>query len=423
MAEKPASPIRLWESCDTFGALLTALVDERGWSDADLAKAASRFHPQQKEPEPKNIGNWRNGTNPLQKDDLLAIRRALKVDDVPELTALWTRLLLKCRTDARDRRKEQWRIKRPIKPPPAPEQRTEQSVSAVSDRGDAVSPVRPEVADEPDGAAVLASSGSERGAAMSGAAREPRRGKARRHLLLGSLVAFSLAMTAGAIVAFAPFPIRQMYSDFTRGWVRIPNSDISTKIAALMAGWECDASAAAPWDPNKSSGHNGVDLNRIDSDLAVRSCGEALKFWDEGRYHFQLGRAYDRLSQEKGNRAYLDLAYFSYSYARDLKYGAASFALGILYMQRRFPLSEQELHGRVISAYKEAGDAGLSRGKFCYGVALLSGWGSEPPNRSEARYQLESAKRMGYPAAAQLLDRIDLEIRSMPLECNRQDSG
>jgi hypothetical protein len=419
MSDKPASPIRLWESCDSFGALLTALIDERGWSDADLAKAATRFHPQHKEPESKNIGNWRNGKNPLQKDDLLAIRRALKVDDVPELAATWTRLLLKCRTDARSRRREQWSVRRPIEPTPAFEGRTERMISAVP--GDPA--LRTEVPDETGTVAVPANSVPEPERAVPDAAPKPRLGKAQRYLLLGALIAFSIVTTVGAIVALAPFPIRQMYLDFTQGWVRIPNPNIATKMAALLAGWDCDASAAASWDPNKSSGHSGVDLNLVDSDLALRSCDEALKFSKEGRYYFQRGRAYDRLSQQKGDTAYLDFAFFSYSHARDLKYGAGAFALGVLYMQRRFPLSEQERRERIVSAFKEAGDAGLPRGKFCYGITLLSGWGGGPLNLDEARYQLEAAKRMGHPAAAQLLDGNDLQIRSMPLECSRQDSN
>lgn len=93
MTAKPPSPTRPFEGCETFAELLAALMQERGWDDAELCHASRRFHSQQREPKQTIISGWRNGGYPYQAADLHAVRQALEVDGRPELAGQWMRLL------------------------------------------------------------------------------------------------------------------------------------------------------------------------------------------------------------------------------------------------------------------------------------------------------------------------------------------
>jgi hypothetical protein len=450
-----------------FADLLTWLMEQRHWSDNQLSDASEEFHRQKKVVEPRNIYNWRHGVNPTQRDDLFAIYGALKIPLNPDLADCWNRLLRECRAKANSKRTRRPRIgpNLPAEPPdmqalpdslhdpedthgPASAEEptgtaTTRDFQARSDRAndpaqagqdvdDALAadsratsastmPSQPNsilrlTASSPNRTAIddpvigpKAAAASHAGGALDAETPTARVFTPARILHLRLLWRFPIALLCLiAIATIASFGL----------WPRMP---------IAMLNFPCDAFAAAPWDDNRPTYlGKAVNFRNIGANGAIRACSiAAILAPREGRIIFQFGRAYHRLAQSNpSDREIKESAEYYYNQARGLNYAAAFLSIGLLQEQgqRGTECREQDTKTCARASFKDAADRGLKRGKYCYAVALVQGWGNQEPDFATAKSELLLAWKWGYDQAYQFLEDISSNNGSMyPKTCQTED--
>ncbi|GJE40767.1 hypothetical protein KHHGKMAE_4864 [Methylobacterium persicinum] len=115
------------------------------------------------------------------------------------------------------------------------------------------------------------------------------------------------------------------------------------------------------------------------------------------RLHFQLGRAYDRQGANQD-------AYQAYRRASDLGSGAAKVNIGILFRQgRRFEKND----AKARSWFREAAEAGIPEGMFCYATAFDNAIGGAPDIAAAKLWYGKAAER-GTTKARDALVRLEL---------------
>ncbi|WP_165837786.1 tetratricopeptide repeat protein [Zavarzinia aquatilis] len=99
-------------------------------------------------------------------------------------------------------------------------------------------------------------------------------------------------------------------------------------LAQTDPGARCDALAANPEDPAKPRSVLGVLYDGIDAPQAITACTTAIAAKpEEARYHFQIGRAYEKSGDEKK-------AMLHYKFAAQRGYKIAMRNIGFLYLRK-----------------------------------------------------------------------------------------
>ncbi|MEO6014714.1 MAG: tetratricopeptide repeat protein [Devosia sp.] len=123
----------------------------------------------------------------------------------------------------------------------------------------------------------------------------------------------------------------------------------------------CDVLTASPFDPERRA--EPLTLAQMSVAAAVEACTKAIALApDDGRLHFQLGRAYE--ADEK-----YDLAWASYSKGADLGVPVSIRAIArmaYLGLGRKIDIDT------ALSLYRKAADFGLLTAQWEYAIALLS---------------------------------------------------
>ena len=164
--------------------------------------------------------------------------------------------------------------------------------------------------------------------------------------------------------------------------------------AGVDAGDRCDALAAAVWDAQKPAGLKGVKFSDIDTTAAMTACSEAVGNHDANpRYHFQLGRVFDR-------RKDYPRAFSEYMRAtdKDSAYAPPFLNIGILYEHgqingrtRIHQLSHRDLF-TAAERYGQAAELDLPNGRYCYAISLLFNWNDHGPDSARAVDELRKAR-------------------------------
>ena len=111
----------------------------------------------------------------------------------------------------------------------------------------------------------------------------------------------------------------------------------------------CDLSAASPDDSQKAS--PGVPLDNLDANLAVTQCTDAVRLYPGvARFHYQLGRARDKL----GNGA---AALESYRHAADLGSQIGAFSAAVMYRDGNGVDRDYDQANRLFRQCADMGDA------------------------------------------------------------------
>ena len=153
----------------------------------------------------------------------------------------------------------------------------------------------------------------------------------------------------------------------------------------------CDLFAAHPFDPKKRAA--GTTYTQLQPNAAIYSCNAAiLSQPNEGRLHFQLGRALEKANQ-------LQQAIAAYQRAAQLGHGGGYSNLGELYRDGKgFPrnqqLAEQNFRQGAANGYPEA--------LFNLAELLLKQSRSDD-NVNQARQLLQASASSGFPDASKLL--------------------
>ncbi|WP_400770666.1 toll/interleukin-1 receptor domain-containing protein [Methylosinus sporium] len=158
---------------------------------------------------------------------------------------------------------------------------------------------------------------------------------------------------------------------------------------APLSPAECDALAASSDDPDKAAEAVGVELNRINAELAIKACSEAVAAQPrERRLVYQLGR-----SLMVGKR--YSEALETLGKAAEAGSGAAENALGIMSLNGYgTPKNER----RAAAFYRQAADKGMTSGMVNLARMHMLGIGVEK-DLPKALLYLEVAAKAGSASA------------------------
>ncbi|MCJ2026332.1 tetratricopeptide repeat protein [Methylobacterium sp. J-067] len=172
-------------------------------------------------------------------------------------------------------------------------------------------------------------------------------------------------------------------------------SDHSVSAEAVQA---CDGLASAPWDPDAPDRSRTVEFRDLRAGPAATACQAAIAQAPHlRRLYFQLGRAYDRQGANQD-------AYQAYRRASDLGSGAAKVNIGILFRQgRRFEKNDTKAR----SWFREAAEAGIPEGMFCYATAFDNAIGGASDIAAAKLWYGKAAER-GTTKARDALVRLEL---------------
>ncbi|WIY24206.1 tetratricopeptide repeat protein [Parasedimentitalea psychrophila] len=168
-------------------------------------------------------------------------------------------------------------------------------------------------------------------------------------------------------------------------WGISPALGMASETRATILG-QCDTLAANPLNPDNPAGVSGVKFSEINARQAIPACKRAaLKYPNEPRMHFQLGRALDAVGQKQ-------MALREYFKAANMGYRAALFNLGTIYRDRK---NSPDRSKDAASLFRAAAIQGYAPAQFNLGLMYEKGRGL-PQSDTEAVYWYQLSANLEY---------------------------